>query len=315
MSQPTRSDVHVSTPLTNISIAFIQSEADFVADRVFPVIPVQKQADKYFKYDKQQWFRSDAKKRAPATESAGSGFTISQDTYFADVIALHTDIADQIRANQDQPIDLDRDGTQFVTRQLLLRKEKDFMTEYMSTGVWSGGDASVTTKWNSAGSDPVADVKARARAIKLLTGFKPNKMVVSPNVDDALKTNASILDRMKITDDKVITNGLLARLFEMDEYLVAEAVEDTAVEGGTASMGHMVSEKVLLVYVERNPGIMKPSAGYTFAWSGLFGAQQGTRISKFRMEPLKADRVEGEMTYDQKLVSADLGTLMTDLLA
>ena len=53
---------------------------------------------------------------------------------------------------------------------------------------------------------------------------------------------------------------------------------------------------------------MTPSGGYTFSWTGAIGAgDSGGRISRFRLEQLKSDRVEIEMAFDQKLVSADLG--------
>lgn len=47
-SQPTASDVHIDKPLTNISVAYIQNTNEFIADKVFPTVPVDKQTDKYF---------------------------------------------------------------------------------------------------------------------------------------------------------------------------------------------------------------------------------------------------------------------------
>ena len=39
MGQPTGSDLHVSRPLTNISVAYIQDQSDFAASRAFsPVL-------------------------------------------------------------------------------------------------------------------------------------------------------------------------------------------------------------------------------------------------------------------------------------
>src|SRR3990172_11513905 len=95
MSQPGRSQIHVNKPLTNISVAFLQRLTGFVADRVFPVVPVQKQSDKYYKYERKQWFRSDAQKRAPSTESAGSGWDLSTDQYLADVWSVHKDRSEE----------------------------------------------------------------------------------------------------------------------------------------------------------------------------------------------------------------------------
>jgi hypothetical protein len=87
MAQPTRSDVHVNRPLTSISTAYIQDAKDFVASEMFPVVPVEKQSDRYFTYTKADWFRDEMKIRAPGTESAGSGFNVDNTpSYFCDIV-------------------------------------------------------------------------------------------------------------------------------------------------------------------------------------------------------------------------------------
>ena len=97
--QPTPSDVHVNAPLTNVSIAYMQDQSEFIADKAFPGIPVKKQSDRYYSYDKGNWFRANAQRRAPGAESAGSGWTIDNTpTYYCDVWALHHDVDDQVRA-------------------------------------------------------------------------------------------------------------------------------------------------------------------------------------------------------------------------
>ena len=105
---------------------------------------------------------------------------------------------------------------------------------------------------------------------------------------------------------------MLAKLFQVDKYLVAEAVEDTTPENvvGTETLAHLASNLGLLVYSNPTPGLEEPSGGYTFTWTGLLGAAAGTQISKFRMPHLKSDRVEGEMAWDQKVVGNDLGVFI-----
>ena len=73
MPQPTPSDVHVNQPLTNISVAFLQDQEEFISDRVFPNIPVPKNSDRYFQFPKGNWFRTEARERGLSQESAGSG--------------------------------------------------------------------------------------------------------------------------------------------------------------------------------------------------------------------------------------------------
>ncbi len=100
--QPGAGDVHVNRPLTNISIAFLQDRADFVATRAFRNIPVGKQGDRFFTFDRGMFNRNQMQIRGPATESSGGGYDIDNTpTYFCNTFALHKDIPDQIRANAD----------------------------------------------------------------------------------------------------------------------------------------------------------------------------------------------------------------------
>ncbi len=64
INQPGRGDVHVDRPLTQLSLAFLQSADGFVADRVFPRVPVDKPSDSYFTYDRGMFNRNQMEKRA-----------------------------------------------------------------------------------------------------------------------------------------------------------------------------------------------------------------------------------------------------------
>ena len=312
MTQPTRSDAHVNRPLTNISIAYIQKAADFVADKVFPIVPVLKQSDRYFTYSKDYWFRTNAEKRAPAAESAGAGFAIDNTpNYFCDVFAEHMDVADQTRANADDPLNMDRDATLFVTQGLMLKREKLFMQKFMAPGIWqghAGGDFTPSTKWSASNSNPMNDVDLLKSEVKSKTGFLPNTLVVSNDTFFALRNNSTVLDRIKYTQRGIISEELLAALFGVDKFLVASAVLNSAQEGAAGNFDFLTSASFLLAYANPSPSILQPSAGYIFSWQGLFGAgAQGNRIKTFRMEHLEADRIEGEMAFDMHQVGLDLG--------
>src|SRR4051794_35076494 len=102
MSQPTNNDVHVNVPLSNFSLMFEQDGEGFVAEQVFPGVPVDHQSNTYYKYNRGDFNRNTVKIRAAGTESAGDGYNVSAtDTYFAPVYALHKDIPDQVRNNAD----------------------------------------------------------------------------------------------------------------------------------------------------------------------------------------------------------------------
>ena len=40
MPNPAQSDLHVNVPLTNVSVAYVQSSSAYIADKVFPKVPV-----------------------------------------------------------------------------------------------------------------------------------------------------------------------------------------------------------------------------------------------------------------------------------
>jgi hypothetical protein len=316
MPQPTASDVHVNAPLTQISIAFLQSADQFIADKVFPMVPVTHQSDRYYEYLRGNWFRSSAQSRAPGTESAGGGWKMKTDSsYFADVKAVHKDVDDQIRANQDSVIDMDRDATRWVTQQLLLKRDIDWAESFFKTGAW-GSDITVPAKWSSALSTPIEDIRTQYYEILKSTGYKPNTLVLGAEVHRALVDHPSFVDRIKFTQRGVVDTEIMASVLGLDRVLVASAVQNSAAEGAlTDSYDFILGKSALLTYAAPSPSLMEASGGYIFSWSGPFGSVSGTRIKRFRMDPLSADRVEGEMAYDMKQVSPDLGKFFFEAVA
>lgn len=322
MPQPTSQSVHVNRPLTNLSVAFTQQQKDFVAGTVFPYVKSKKQGDNYFEYDRAYWYRNNMKKRAPGTESAGSGYKVDgTPNFYCDVFALHRDIADQERDNADDPIDLDREATEWLSLQGMINQEIEWAANNFTTGVWTGSDTGTditpTILWSASGSDPVGDIDEQRSAMKEKTGYWPNTLVIGDLTFRGLKNNADIKDRVKYTQRAVITIDMLASLFELERVMLATGVQNTAAEGATPAYSFIANSKdAWLAYVNPSPGVRQPSAGYTFAWTGHVGAgPQGQAISRFRIDRNKADRVEIEQAFDQKVVAPDLGVFFNGAVA
>lgn len=327
---PTSSDVHINQPLTTVSVAYIQSSDSFIADKVFPKVPVQKQSDYYYRWSKSDWRRTDVKRRAPATETPGVGWTHTVDNYFCHVYGVHKDIDDQLRANADSIFRLDSDATEFITNQHLLKRDLDWTARYMQTGVWAsektgvvGAPANRTQflRWDAAGSDPIGDASRWTIDFRRMSGFAPNVCVLGPYVMSALKQHPDIIDRIKYTQRGVVTEDLIATLFDIDELYVTYATIATGPETGDAVTQDALasydfigpSTAVLFAYAPRSASTMTPSAGYTFVWTGYLGGNaEGIRVKRFRMEPIASDRIEAEQTYDMKVVCSDMGMYIVD---
>jgi hypothetical protein len=325
MPQPTSSQVHVDAILTNISVAYLQRAENFIADKVFPVVPVDKQSDKYFVYSKNDWLRDEARVRTDGTESVGSGYNITTDTYYADVYAIHKDIGDQTRANADAPINVDREAAEFITHRLLTRREIQFVNDFMATSTWgtdvtgvaSSPSTGQTIQWSDyTNSDPIEDIEEGKAGILSTTGLEANTLVLGYDVFRQLKNHPDLVDRIKYTSSQTITEDMLARMFDIERVLVSKSVKATNAEGATAAYSFTTGKTALLAHVAPSPGILTPSAGYTFSWTGVsqgMGLTIGT--SSFRLESLRATRVEAELAFNNKVVASDLGYFWNTIVA
>jgi len=316
----TSTAAHIDAALTNISVAYQQDRGAFKAEDIFPVVPVQKQSDKYFIFDKAAWHRSEAGLLAPGSETRGANFTLSNASYYCEVLGVHMDVADQLRGNADEALNIDTSATEYVTDNILLKREIDCFSMVFETSSWTGSstgsDITVGTQWSTTSSTPITDMNTQSEAILKNTGRSPNVLILGRDVFTALNKNEDILDRIKYTQRGLVTEDLLAPLFGVDKVIVADAVKNSGPEGGTTSMAFVASDTAWLGYVASSPGLMTPSAGYMFAWTGLQGVSAGgVQIQKMRLDTRFSDRIVGITSYDFVRTGADFGCLFTNLLA
>jgi hypothetical protein len=312
MPQPNVADLHVDALLTMLSIAYMNEPDAYIADQVFPIVGVGKQSNKIAKYDKEFWFRDEAKLRAPATESYGSGYEVdTSDTYYCDNYAFHIDVPDEERANYDSPFDPDNDATRLVVEKLRLIREVKFAADFFVTSVWQGGaaghDLSAAShyQWDDyANSDPLADVEVAREAIYSSTGKDMNKAVWGRAVWSKLKHHPDLIERIKYTQKAILTVDLVAALMEIPKIYVGKAIKAATVEGQTATYSYVFGKNALFLYTPDSPGLRVPSAGYTFHWNKFGGISYMRRV---RDDKAQYDRIEGHTFFDQKAIGTDLG--------
>lgn len=321
MPQPTGMDLHIDTYLSNLSIAYLNAPGSYIADVVFPTVPVRHQSDLYPIYSKGYWFRDEAKKRAPLTESAGGGYELeTPGTFFCHEWSFHKDVPDEDIDNQDDVFDLEDDATAFTVEKLRLRREREWAANYFVTGIWTSEVVGGVdfTQWSTVGSNPITDVEDWKALVMALTGRKPNTLVVPDRVHQIVKNNAMIVDRYKYTKGGVITAALLASIFEIDRYVIGSALyapnEEGDVDENTLQF-ILDDSSLLLLYVAPRPAKRTPSGGYTFRWTrpiinGRAGERLESTIRKWYMKKIKGTRVEGSIYEDMRLVAADCGVFV-----
>lgn len=327
MPLPSQNDLHVSRVLTDYSVKFMRAQSDFIGEKIFPTMPVTQAHNTFVTYNRADWFRETAERRAPGTESAGGGWRVGKDTYDTTPWALHKDVSDPERANADSIWSLDTDSTEYVTRQLLSSLENQVLTSIFAASVWTGastgndqtGVSGVPTadqfkQWDDISSTPIELIRTFMREIHQQTGMIPNTLVMGPKVADTILDHADLIERVKYVSKESVTLELFGALIGIPRVLEAKYTRVTTAEQASSdTYAYQAGTGMWLGFVEPNPGIKKATAGLTFSWTGLNGTAgiegfgTGVRIKKFRMEHLESDRVEGQFAIDVKRVGPILG--------
>lgn len=333
MSLPDVGDVHVNTLLTNVSIGY--QPKGFFAAKMFPMVPVDKQTDIYPVYNRSFWARDtgapgaaptgsyQALRRAPGTRARTAAYSLDNTNTFRCVnYALGMEIPDELRSNADAAFDLDRDATVLLQSLLNLRFDREAAADHVAASGW--GSITISNKWNDyAASTPLEDIRAAMQTIRRGTlGMSVEggvKLLVGALVDQRLKDHPDITDRFKYgaSADRpaVITNNLLAQLFEVDEYMVALSVYTDSEEGtaeASASYSDVVSDDILLYWTPPSGQRLAPSAGYLFNWRSLAGGNNLFFVRKGREDRERYDWIEVHSYLDWVRTHASAGANNTD---
>jgi len=319
MPLPSVAQVHaVDVPLSMMSQAIMQSETLYgISLQIFPRVMVDRQSNKYYVWDQKDLFRSDARKRAPGTESAGSGLRLSTDSYYCDVWGSHFDIDHQTAANADAGIDIERGAVAKVTRDILIQVDLDWAASFFVTGVWNSSAGPLNGTWDLTNSSPIEDLRARVYTMAQNTGFTPSDLTLGANTYKRLQDHPDLLDRIKYTQKGIVTRDLIASVLEVANCRVLFGVQNTAAEGASSgTFAFDAGNHALLTYAPAAASLYAASAGYTFVWSGLYNAAFPIAITQFPIPQRKVlARVEGETAFDNKLVASVLGELVLNAVA
>jgi hypothetical protein len=312
--------------LTNLTLAFAQDQSNFIADKVFPVVGVERQSDKFYIYDRDNMNRTgDVKALAPRTEVNRIGMSISNSSYYADVFGLGMDFDQQTLANEDAALDIRSAGAQTLATRLMIHREEQFAANFFAASIW-GSESTPANLWSDyTNSTPIKDVTNARRTMQLKSGgFKPNTMVVGKEVRDVLINHPAILARLNggatVANTALITDAKLAEIFEVENFYVMEAVKNDSVEGVAESNSFIGGKHALLVHGPKGAGLMTPAAGLTFAWNNVPGANNlGITVESFSDDALKrqqvAEHIQVKMAYDMKVTGADLGYFFDTVVA
>jgi hypothetical protein len=302
-------DVVVDPALSNVSIKYANDT--FIADQIFPMVKVAKQTGKYYVYDKAN-MRIDKTARAAGSGANEIDFGVAPSGTFAcEDHALKGFVADEIQDQADAALNPLVDETEVVTEKLLLDRENNLAAILSSGSVLTQNTTlSGTSQWSDySNSDPIGDIRTARTTIHQNTFRKPNTIIMGKQVFDQLTEHPQIIERVKYSQLGILTEELLARIFQVEKILVGEAGANTAAEGQTDSMSYVWGKNAVVAFIAPQVRLKQVTLGYTFTYSQRI-------VKKWRDEDREGTYVRiGNDNYVQKVVAAAAGYLISAAVA
>jgi hypothetical protein len=290
MATNTVGNVHVSVPLTNLARLYRPLDEGFVAEEVFPRLPVIHENDLFYTWDQGSFYGTEVSDlTADRTEPREIDFTANTSSYVAQRRELAWTISTRERQNADNILNLERNKQLGVLGRLQLLREKRVAAIANASGVsttingevFAGGfDSSMTaaktafwdgstTTFQQVTTDLVKGITKMRQAI----GLRPNVLIIPAAVAEGLSKS---LFYTNSTGPQIVYSGMPEAVPAYSQYpllpgtllgmrvLVAGQINNTAKEGQTASYSDIWGETAVMLYVTNGPAIDTPSAGYTF---------------------------------------------------
>jgi len=306
--KPTLQDIKFDITLSNISIAY--KNADYIADRILPIVPSKKVNGKYYKYGKEK-FRKVHSLRGIGASAREVDYGLSKSTEFVcKDHALKQIVPRELVDQAPQPLTPNIDAAENVTERLMVEKEYDLATYMKSeTNLTNYVELTGNDQWSDyANSDPIDDIKTGRTTVHGKIFKNPNVLVLGQEVYDKLVDHPDIVDRIKYSQLGVGTPELMARIFNVKEVIVAGAGYESADEGADSSMAYIWGKYAWLLYVTPRPGIKSLSFGYHFQ----FGNR---KVDKWWDNDREATWVRAHDYYTREIVTVDAAYLIQTAVA
>lgn len=319
------------TALSNMALAYYQSEAKSFAKTIFPVCPVSLSSDNYYIFDKEDLLR-DNWHRKPAYGKVDTAVLSEHTETYACVVDQMIMGIDQIRQTDlsrrmgPRTADPKQQRVKTMAGQANIHQDSLFARHFFKAGVWGHEETGVDStapssgqfiKFSNGNSDPIAFIDQKMTDMEECTGRRPNRLALGINVYNALKKHPGIKERVlpggTTANPALVTENVLAQLFGIERLTVPRSIMNKAGIGQKADMSYIGDPNgFLLAYATDNPSIDEPSAGYIFTWD-MLGNGNIMPVLNYLGEPgTHSEFVEGLMATDMKKTADDLGMYFRD---
>ncbi|MEW6508847.1 MAG: major capsid protein [Bacteroidota bacterium] len=289
------------------SIARGYSNAEHIGLNLAPIVPVTKEGGKIPQFTKES-FKVYNTERAIRAKSN----RISPDIHTSiDYVLTEHDLEYPLdyREIEEDIANLRLHATQVVTDGISLRLEKMIADLVQNLSTYPSGNKvtlSSADKFSNPTSNPVAVFETAKEAIRGKIAKRPNVCVMGAASYNALKVHPAILDKIKYTQNAVITKELLRQLLDLDSLFVGDAV--FASDSGTFQ--DIWEDNVILAFVAKASSDI-PRNYFEPAFAYTLRKKNNPFIDTYS-EGGKIEVIRNTDNFVAKIVGSEAGYLIND---
>lgn len=307
---PLLSQVALNTGLTNFALGYAPQAGRFVANEVFPVIPVMKESGSY-RIGGQEHLDDQSARNARHMDGtyARVDHQYSSASYGCVDYGLESLIRDPITDNADAGLDPKQDAVVILREQMLLAQELRVAAALAAATFTSTVDTALTggNRWDLDTSTPIQNVQTLLDAVQDQSGAPANRLLVNRAVFKALKSHADILDRIKYggtnTSPANVTAQMLAELFGVERVIVGSAVYNSAKQGQNRSLAQAWGNSVVAFHYPAAIANGVATMGAQFSWREDTGGQDLV-VEEYRDDTRRGDVVRCRQYRDEVVVGS-----------
>lgn len=294
----------------------------YVANRVLPVFESQVQSGTFGIIPLEQLLQTNDTKRAPGGGYNRGNWTFDDVTFACKEFGWEEPIDDREAKMYANYFDAEVVSTRRAYEFVLGAAERRVAALMFNATTFSGKvtSAGAGLEWSDhTNSLPIDNVETAVLAVFARTGMWPNAMVINRKVFRNLRQCAQIIDRIvasgagspaKASD---VTADMLARVFDLQEIIVAGTSKNTATEGQTASLAQNWSDEYAMVFCKAQTNdIREACLGRTFHWAAD-GSEVGGTVETYRDETKRSDISRVRHDVDEKLIYIDCAQLIDNV--
>jgi len=305
----TNRDMHIDVALSNMAMGY--RPEGFIADAIFPTVPVQKQSDLYYVFSRADRTRVERTDRAPGTEARQVNEDIGSGTFYCKNYALKSSVVLEDKTNADPLLltNLINGKANFLQDKLYLDWERR-IARLVTSGSNVGSYAAVSSGWSGAGN-PLGDINTALDNVHYSNGVKANRIVFGVEAWKSFRRDSNVRNLIFGTNNGggYPNMAQVAALFDVEQVLVGGAFQNTGEEGVAESLASIWQDNVLVYHAPNAPSIERPSFGYNFRWAAP--GMPNMQVERHPYDPKKkAEEIEIGYYQDEKLTGASYGFLL-----